>query len=119
MLPVGECRPGSLAENASLNPMIIEFDADVFRWDARADTSWFFGTVPAELSEDIRELPRPPRGFGAVRVRARIGGSEWSTSIFPSAQRGGYILPPKQAVRDAEGLEEGGTAWVRREVRDV
>ena len=80
--------------------MIIEFDAEVFRWDARVDTAWFFAAVPPELSEDVRELPRPTRGFGAVRVRARIGGSEWTTSMFPSTQRGGYILPLKKAVRD-------------------
>ena len=55
--------------------MIIEFDGDVFRWDARDDASWFFTAVPPELSDDIREIPRPYRGFGAVRVRARIGGT--------------------------------------------
>jgi len=99
--------------------MIIEFDAEVFRWDARIEASWFFAAVPAELSADIRELPRPPRGFGAVRVRARIGGSEWTTSMFPSAQRGGYVLPLKKAVRDAEGITEASTPWVRLEVLDL
>ena len=99
--------------------MIIEFDAEVFRWDARVDTAWFFAAVPPELSEDVRELPRPTRGFGAVRVRARIGGSEWTTSMFPSTQRGGYILPLKTAVRDAEGLTEDSVPWVRLEVLDT
>lgn len=99
--------------------MIIEFDAEVFRWAARVDTAWYFATVPAELSEDVRELPRPPRGFGAVRVRARIGNSEWTTSMFPSAQRGGYILPLKKAVRDAEGITEDNIPWVRLEVLDA
>ena len=99
--------------------MIIEFDAEVFRWDARVDTAWFFAAVPPELSEDVRELPRPARGFGAVRVRARIGGSEWTTSMFPSTQRGGYILPLKKAVRDAEGLTEDSVPWVRLEVLDA
>jgi hypothetical protein len=98
--------------------VIIEFESDVFRWDARDDSSWFFTAVPPELSEDIREVPRPYRGFGSVRVRARIGGSEWATSIFPDSKSGSYVLPLKKAVRDAEGLTDGGTVVVRLEVLD-
>lgn len=98
--------------------MIVEFEGDVFRWDARVDSSWFFAALPPELSADIREIPRPYRGFGSVRVRARIGGSEWSTSIFPDAERGAYVLPLKRAVRDAEGLVDGGPVVVRLEVLD-
>ena len=96
--------------------MIIEFEGDVFRWDAREDSAWFFTSVPPELSEDIREIPRPYRGFGSVRVRARIGCTEWSTSIFPSDDA--YVLPLKKAVRDAEGLVEGGPVVVRLDVLD-
>lgn len=98
--------------------MIIEFEGDVFRWDARDDSAWFFTSVPPELSGDIREIPRPYRGFGAVRVRARVGVTEWATSIFPSSGGGTYVLPLKKAVRDAEGLVEGGVAVVRLEVLD-
>lgn len=97
--------------------MIIEFDGDIFRWDARADSAWFFTAVPPELSAEIREIPRPHRGFGSVRVRARIGSSEWSTSIFPSSD-GAYVLPLKKAVRDAESLVDSGPVSVRLEVLD-
>jgi hypothetical protein len=99
--------------------VIFEFDSTVFRWDARDDASWFFATVPPELSEDIREIPRPFRGFGSVRVRARVGGSEWQTSIFPDKQSGSYVLPLKKAVRDAEALADGGPVRVRLEVLDA
>lgn len=97
--------------------MIIEFDGDVFRWDARPDSAWFFTAVPPELSELIREIPRPFRGFGSVRVRARVGAFEWSTSIFPS-DGGSYVLPLKRAVRDAEALVDGGPVSVRLQVLD-
>ncbi|MHC3000395.1 DUF1905 domain-containing protein [Microbacterium sp. HJ5] len=97
--------------------MIIEFEGEIFRWEAREDSAWFFTSVPPELSEDIREIPRPYRGFGSVRVKARVGGSEWSTSIFPSSD-GTYVLPLKKAVRDAEGLEDGGAVVVRLDVLD-
>lgn len=98
--------------------VIIEFDGDVWRWDARDDASWFFTSVPPELSAEIREIPRPHRGFGSVRVRARVGGSEWATSIFPSSDTGTYVLPLKKAVRDAEQLVDGGPVTVRLEVLD-
>ena len=98
--------------------MIIEFDGEIFRWEARDDASWYFTSVPPELSEEIREIPRPYRGFGSVRVRARIGDTEWATSIFPSSNEGTYVLPLKRKVRDAEGLVDGGPVTVRLEVLD-
>ena len=98
--------------------VIIEFDGEVWRWDARDDASWFFTSVPPELSADIREIPRPYRGFGSVRVRARVGGTEWVTSIFPDSGSGSYVLPLKKAVRVAERLDEGGPVTVRLEVLD-
>lgn len=97
--------------------MIVEFDADVFLWEARTQ-SWFFAGVPDDLSAQIREIPRPHRGFGSVRVLARIGGSEWRTSIFPSSD-GTYVLPLKRAVRDAEGVVDGGVVAVRLEILDA
>lgn len=99
--------------------MIIEFESDVFRWSARDDMAMYLTAVPPELSEDIREIPRPYRGFGAVRVRARIGGSEWTTSIFPDSKSGSYVLPLKKSVRDAEDIVEGGPVIVRIEVLDA
>ena len=97
--------------------MIVEFEGEIFRWDARDDAAWFFTALPPELSADIREIPRPPRGFGSVRVRAQVGGSDWSTSIFPGAD-GVYVLPLKKKVRDAESLVDGGPVSVRLEVVD-
>lgn len=97
--------------------MIIEFESEVFRWDARSDSVWYLTSVPRELSEDIREIPRPQRGFGSVRVRARVGSTEWSTSVFPSSD-GTYALPVKKAVMHAESLEDGGPVTVRLEVLD-
>lgn len=98
---------------------MIEFESDVFRWDARDDSSWFFTAVPPELSDDIREIPRPSRGFGSVRVRARVGATEWTTSIFPDSKSGSYVLPLKKAVRDAENLVDGGRVTVRLHVLDA
>ncbi|MDZ8172483.1 DUF1905 domain-containing protein [Microbacterium xanthum] len=93
--------------------MNIEFDAELWLWDARNDSSWYFVTVPPGPSEDIREFPRPSRGFGSVKVRVEIGGSRWETSIFPDTSSGCFVLPIKKSVRQAEGLDVGNPTRVR------
>lgn len=98
--------------------MIVEFDGDVYRWDARTDIEIFLTSLPPDLSAAIREIPRPHRGFGSVRVQARVGGSRWRTSIFPSSD-GSYVLPLKRSVRDAENLVDGGPVRVGLEVLDT
>ena len=50
-------------------------------------------------------------------MRATIGTSTWTTSIFPGSQ-GGYVLPVKRPVRVAEGLDAGDMATVTVELID-
>jgi hypothetical protein len=97
------------------------FDAQLWVWDARRADSWTFVSLPAEASAEIRELvsAMPRAGFGSVRVKVRIGGSAWQTSIFPDAASGGYSLPVKKAVRKAEALEAGDVARVTVELIDA
>lgn len=83
------------------------FRAELYEWDARDDASWVFVTVPADVSEDVRDMELPRRGFGSVRVRVRLGGSEWRTSIFPDSKSGCYVLPVKKVVRKTEMIEVG------------
>jgi hypothetical protein len=99
--------------------VIVEFDADLWIWDARRGDSWTFVTLPVEASAEIRELADGPRrGFGSVRVRAAIGASTWTTSIFPDSTRNAYVLPVKRAVRRAESLVTGDVATVTVELID-
>lgn len=98
--------------------MNVVFDAELWIWDFQQATSWTFVSLPADIAEEIRELARGPRrGFGSVRVRATIGGSTWTTSIFPESGKG-YVLPIKRAVRTAESIEAGDTATVSVELID-
>jgi hypothetical protein len=93
----------------------FEFTADLWRW--KPDGSWVFLSLPADVSEEIRQQPRPPRpGFGSIRVRVTIGGSTWKTSIFPDSTSGCYVLPVKRAVRTAEGVDVGDAVDVRLEL---
>ena len=50
-----------------------------------------------------------------IPVLARIGATEWKTSLF--AKDGTYVLPVKVAVRRAEGVDEGDLVAVRLTVR--
>jgi hypothetical protein len=97
--------------------VVVTFDAELWIWDARRNDSWTFVSLPADASEEIRHRAvGPPRGFGSVRVRVWVGGSVWTTSIFPDSVRGTYVLPVKRAVRKAERLDAGDVATVTVEV---
>lgn len=97
--------------------VMVEFEARLWVWDARRDETWTFVSLPEEASEEIRELTAgTARGFGSLKVRASIGGSTWSTSIFPGGGGGPYVLPVKKAVRKAERIEPGDTAAVTVEL---
>jgi hypothetical protein len=89
----------------------FRFTASLWRWHAQ--DGWFFVTVPEPESEAIRAIPRPPRGFGSVRVRVTAGSTTWTTSVFPDAKSGCYVLPVKKSVRAAERVDEGDQVDLR------
>lgn len=83
----------------------VSFEGEVFLWNGEG--AWHFARVPSEVAEEIDDLVvGPRRGFGSLKVSARIGETEWTTSIFPEKQEHGrtYLLPVKKAVRDVEGI---------------
>ena len=93
------------------------FTAPLWRWSAKQDSadpgSWSFVTLPLDVADDVRDsLVVPPRGFGSVKVDVEVGESRWSTSVFPDKDSGSYVLPVKQAVRRAAGIEEGDLVTV-------
>jgi len=53
--------------------MIVEFRAELWVWAARPDEGWTFVSLPVDESAEIKEFTAGPRrGFGAVRVEARM-----------------------------------------------
>ena len=94
----------------------VAFENELWLWPAEKG-AWHFVTVPPEQSDAVRMFaPDTGRGFGSVRVRATIGGSTWTTSVFPSKAHGGYLLPVKKAVRARERLAAGDRAAVTLDV---
>ena len=82
--------------------------------------SWYFVTVPEEISEDIRDLTVGLRhGFGSVRVAVTVGRTSWRTSVFPDSTSGTFVLPVKKSVRTAEGLAAGAGVEITLELADL
>lgn len=87
----------------------LQFEGEIWEW--RGPAPYYFVTVPEDESAELQEVAASVTyGWGVVPVRATIGGTEWKTSLFP--KDGGYVLPLKDRVRKAEGLEEGDTIAV-------
>jgi hypothetical protein len=64
---------------------------------------WYFVVVPAEkVSSDIQR-----GGWGSIKIKCRLGNTEWETSMFYTKQMDGYFLPVKKSVRLAEEVVEG------------
>jgi hypothetical protein len=94
--------------------MKIEFSGKLWFW--RGPAPWYFVTVPAGLSRDLKEIERfVTYGWGMIPVEVRIGGTAYKTALWPKDGR--YIVPVKAIVRAAEGLEEGDRVQVRLTVR--
>jgi hypothetical protein len=95
--------------------MELEFTGEIWFW--KGPSPFHFVTVPEEQSAAIESVAAlVSYGWGVIPVAARIGGTDWTTSLFP--KEGGYVLPLKDAVRRSEGLMLGDTAAVRLEVGD-
>lgn len=84
------------------------FDFSAPLWRYPGEGGWHFVTVPPEMGVAIADVSAGiRRGFGSLRVAARVGETSWRTSIFPDSKAESYLLPVKKAVRTAERLEDG------------
>lgn len=86
---------------------MIAFTSLLWIWRGEAAGRWYFVTVPEEVSGEIKAHGfETPRGFGSVRVEARIQDVIWHTSVFP-LNSGGYVLPIKAEVRKRASIGAG------------
>ena len=91
-------------------PMDFEFGGEIIWW--RGPSPFHFVAVPDAESEQIEAAKSlVTYGWGVIPVTARIGETEFMTSLFPKDGR--FLLPVKDAVRRAEELELGDTVTVR------
>jgi hypothetical protein len=93
--------------------MLLKFEGEIIYW--RGPAPYLFVPVPAEASRAIKAIASSVSyGWGVIPVRARIGGTEWTTSLFPKDGR--YLVPIKVIVQKAEGLQVGDIIRLQLEI---
>ncbi|MEE4010538.1 DUF1905 domain-containing protein [Roseibium sp. FZY0029] len=78
-------------------------------WLSAGPGGWTFVTLPPACADQIRFFigSRMGRAWGMIKVKARIGAAEWSTTIWPDKASGSFLLPVKAAVRKKEKIAAG------------
>jgi hypothetical protein len=93
--------------------MDASFEAEVWYW--RGPSPWHYVTVPPAVSEQLAATsPHVTYGWGMIPVTAHLGSTQWPTSLFP--KDGGYVVPLKASVRNAEGVALGDIVTLRLHV---
>lgn len=89
--------------------MELTFSGPVWFW--RGPSPYHFVTIPDEQCAALEDAaPLVSYGWGMIPVAARLGNTEWTTSLFPKDGR--YVVPLKDKVRRAEDVEVGDVVTV-------
>jgi hypothetical protein len=90
--------------------MEIEFSGAIWYW--RGPSPYYFVTVPADRGAELAAAAKSiSYGWGMIPVVARIGQTEWRTSLFP--KDGSYLVPIKDAIRKPQRLDVEDTVEIR------
>ncbi len=93
--------------------MDFKFSGEMWFW--RGPSPYYFVTVPAKHSRDIKAIAsRVTYGWGVIPVKVKVGQTEWTTSLFP--KEGLYLVPIRASVQKAEKLKQGDKVTLRLEV---
>ena len=84
-----------------MREMEFEFEGPVVEW--RGPAPFYFLRIPEEESADIKFAAKGLEYWGQVPVTVRIDEVEFGTALFPKDGR--YLIPLKDAVRRAAGIE--------------
>lgn len=93
--------------------MQITFSGEIWYW--RGPAPFHFVTVPEEECRELKAVSGlVTYGWGMIPVTAQIGTTVWKTSLFP--KKGAYLVPLKDSVRNANGLETGDEVTIVLEI---
>ena len=81
-------------------------------WVYPGASAWHFVTLPGDIADQIKFVRQKQPGFGTIRVKVRVGATQWQTSLFPDKASNGFLLPIKAAVRKQENVAVGDTLSV-------
>jgi Domain of unknown function (DUF1905) len=87
----------------------VIWDGEIIEW--RGPSPFHFVVMPDDESAELRRMVSElSYGWGCIPVVARLGDTEWRTSLMP--RQGRYLVPIKDAVRRAEDVELGDDVTV-------
>src|SRR3546814_11326364 len=92
--------------------------APLVRWQGDRGTYHLLvitgGTAEAiAMHERLRRIEYGARrGFGSVKVMARIGDSEWKSSVFPQRKRSEWLLLVSSKMMRAEDIAAGAAVTI-------
>ena len=84
----------------------IRYDFSAEIWKHSSTGSWFFVSLPRDLSHEIRKnLKWQEEGWGRMKAQAEIGELKWDTAIWFDKKRDAYLLPLKAEIRKKARLK--------------
>lgn len=96
----------------------LSITAPLARWQGARGT-WHLVIIVGEPAETLvmhARLQRlefgRQRGFGSIKVMARIGETAWRSSVFPQNKSAEWILLVSRNVMRAENITEGDAVTV-------
>ena len=90
--------------------MELEFTDAVFEW--RGPAPYHFVRVPEDDALEIQDVAAAiTYGWGMIPVAVTIGDTTVTTALWP--KDGSYVVPLKDRIRKAEGIELGDAVTVR------
>lgn len=93
--------------------MHVTFSGEIWYW--RGPSPYHFVTVPEDEGRELKAVSGlVTYGWGMIPVTARIGTTEWKTSLFP--KDGSYVVPIKDSVRIPNGLATGDVVTLQLEI---
>lgn len=103
-----EPRSRRMGASPMMGRMEWTFTGEVIEW--RGPAPYLFVAMTPEESGDLKEAARGLIYWGQVPVHVTIGGTEFTTALFP--RDGRYLVPVKVAVQRAEAIGEGAVVEV-------
>lgn len=100
----------------------LTLTAPLTRWQGDRGT-YHLLVLTGEVAEQIAMHARlhrlefgMRRGFGSVKVMARIGGTRWNSSVFPQQKQSEWVLLVSKKVMRAEDLSAGDLLMIELEL---
>jgi hypothetical protein len=94
------------------------FSAKIWLYSSEK-SAWHFITLPIEVAGEINFIfGSYKRGWGSLPVKATIGTTTWTSSIFTDTKSNSFMLPIKAVVRKQENLKAGDLVEFTLELSD-